>query len=162
MSTLEDALRMFVERISANGEWDDGCFYYHGTSASELQEPLRLGAVALQALENGPAVLADATNDPASPSLSSLRKGAEIAVKPLEWVSHAWGAEADDGRYRIEDNGTNWTDDRYWLFVNVGLLTNHRSKYGTLDAAKAAAQSDFETRIRSALVSGSREDGADA
>lgn len=34
-------IRMFAERISANGEWDDGCFYYRGTSASELQEPLR-------------------------------------------------------------------------------------------------------------------------
>ena len=31
------------------------------------------------ALENGPAVLADATNDPASSDLSSLRKGAEVA-----------------------------------------------------------------------------------
>lgn len=37
-----DVLKMFVERITANGEWDDGCFYYRRTSASELQEPLRL------------------------------------------------------------------------------------------------------------------------
>jgi hypothetical protein len=41
------ALRLFVERIEANGEWDDGCFYYGGTSASELQEPLRLAQAAL-------------------------------------------------------------------------------------------------------------------
>lgn len=74
-----------------------------------------------------------------------------VAVKALEWRSHAWGAEADGGRYRIEDNGTNWTDDRYWLFVNVGLLSNHRSKFATLDEAKAAAQADYEQRIRSAL-----------
>lgn len=33
---------------------------------------------ALAALENGPAGLADATNDPSDPSLSSLRKGAEV------------------------------------------------------------------------------------
>jgi hypothetical protein len=33
-------LKLFVERIESNGEWDDGCFYYGGRSASELQEPL--------------------------------------------------------------------------------------------------------------------------
>jgi hypothetical protein len=37
-----DVLKMFVERITANGEWDDGCFYYRRTSASELQEPILL------------------------------------------------------------------------------------------------------------------------
>lgn len=34
------ALKLLVERIEANGEWDDGCFYYNGRSASELQGPL--------------------------------------------------------------------------------------------------------------------------
>lgn len=52
------ALRMFVDRITANGEWVEGCFYYHGTSASELQEPLRL---AKSVLENSSSGLADAT-----------------------------------------------------------------------------------------------------
>lgn len=36
---------------------------------------------ARMALENGPAGLADAPNDPAASDLSSLRKGAEVAVK---------------------------------------------------------------------------------
>lgn len=79
--------------------------------------------------------------------------GNGVRVKPLEWRSHAWGCEADGGRYRIEDNGTNWTDDRYWLFVDVGLLSNHRSKHATLDEAKAAAQAGYEARIRASLAS---------
>lgn len=76
-----------------------------------------------------------------------------VRGKPLEWVSHAWGCEADGGRYRIEDNGTNWTNVRYWLFIDVGLLTNHRSRHNTLDAAKAAA--DY---IRASLASDATPD----
>jgi hypothetical protein len=75
-----------------------------------------------------------------------------VVVRPLTWVSHAWGCEAEGGRYRIEDNGTNWIDDRYWLFVNVGLLSNSRSKFATLDEAKAAAQTDYKARILAALA----------
>jgi hypothetical protein len=37
---LIDLLAMFVERIERHGNWDDGCFYYGATSASELQDPL--------------------------------------------------------------------------------------------------------------------------
>lgn len=44
---LREALQMFEQRILANGEWDDGCFYYRGTSSSELQEPLTLARAAL-------------------------------------------------------------------------------------------------------------------
>jgi len=33
-------LELFRSRVEENGNWDDGCFYYRGTSASELQEPL--------------------------------------------------------------------------------------------------------------------------
>ncbi|MBN2591615.1 MAG: hypothetical protein JXA96_17245 [Sedimentisphaerales bacterium] len=39
---LVDALEMIQNRLLANGEWDDGCFYYHKSSASELEEPLNL------------------------------------------------------------------------------------------------------------------------
>ena len=38
-----EVLRMYRERLQRNGVWDDGCFYYGNTSASELQEPLELG-----------------------------------------------------------------------------------------------------------------------
>jgi len=48
---MRRALTMFRERIMQHGEWDDGCFYYRGTSASELQEPLRLAAALTSAPE---------------------------------------------------------------------------------------------------------------
>lgn len=44
---LVKALEMFVERVERHGNWDDGCFYYGATSASELQDPLSLARAAL-------------------------------------------------------------------------------------------------------------------
>lgn len=41
------ALRLLEQRVLANGEWDDGCFYHRGTSAPELQEPLALARAAI-------------------------------------------------------------------------------------------------------------------
>ena len=44
-STNKDLLaacKLIYERIYKNGNWDDNCFYYHNTSASELEEPLEL------------------------------------------------------------------------------------------------------------------------
>lgn len=46
---LYAALEAFVERMQSHGDWDDGCFYYGGKSASELQEPIRLARAALAA-----------------------------------------------------------------------------------------------------------------
>ena len=84
----------------------------------------------------------------AADALSSLRKGAEVAVKPLEWRHD--NAHSIIGRYWITYTGG-----------KIGLHLDQRKigKFADPDEAKAAAQSDFETRIRSALVSGSREDG---
>ncbi len=39
---LLKACELTYERIRKNGNWDDNCFYYHNTSASELEEPLEL------------------------------------------------------------------------------------------------------------------------
>lgn len=115
---------------------------------------------ALQALENGPAGLADATNDPPSPDLSSLRKGAEVAVKPLEWEetfyqSHdtppeltGWEAEGACGYYHIKIEYTGFEASLDGVsFFKIGTFDDP-------DEAKSAAQSDFETRIRSALIGG--------
>lgn len=96
---------------------------------------------------------ADATNDPAD--LSSLRKGAEVAVKPLEWETtrsgFVWLASSAVGRYFVEERHSDFS---WTLESQPG-----RGYQDTLEGAKSAAQADFETRIRSALVSGSREDG---
>ena len=53
---------------------------------------------AASALENGPAGLADATNDPASSDLSSLRKGAEV-VRRDDPLRPAIDVDADDDYY---------------------------------------------------------------
>lgn len=39
VDVLRDAAEL-LRVIEANGEWEDGCFYYHHRSASELQAPL--------------------------------------------------------------------------------------------------------------------------
>jgi len=44
---LREVVAMFFDRVSRHGDWDDGCFYYKGTSAPELQEPLRRARAAL-------------------------------------------------------------------------------------------------------------------
>lgn len=46
-----EIVAMFDTRIKARGEWDDGCFYHNGTSASELQEPLTRARAFLAKLE---------------------------------------------------------------------------------------------------------------
>lgn len=83
-------------------------------------------------LENGPAGLADATNDPADPDLSSLRKGAEDIEVTDEMIEA--GKEAANGwtdRYMDGAEFVNWDEALPEIFRRM------------LD-----------------LVSGSREDGA--
>ncbi len=71
-----------------------------------------------------------------------------VAVRSLEWESAThWHKSAD--LYVIEDNGANWSDERYWLSIAGARV----ARVATLDAAKAAAQADYEKRILSALAS---------
>lgn len=44
---LVEALKSFMVRMERCGEYDDGCFYYARTAASELEEPMRLAKAAL-------------------------------------------------------------------------------------------------------------------
>lgn len=78
-----------------------------------------------------------------------LTSRAEPVVRGLEWRDDRFGSEAPSpvGRYMVEDMGANWIGDRFWLQLNAVL-----GKYGTIAEAKAAAQADYERRIRSALV----------
>lgn len=41
----------FMDRMNRFGEWDDGCFYYNKTSASELQFPIQEAQDLLKELE---------------------------------------------------------------------------------------------------------------
>ena len=45
---LVEALKTTQTRLLNHGEWDEGCFYYAGKSASSLEEPLNLMMQALK------------------------------------------------------------------------------------------------------------------
>ena len=86
----------------------------------------------------------------------SAAPGEPCAVKPLEWRDHrpdsfpepAWSAQTPFGFYNIEEVSA--SDSPAYV---VRLHAHHfvADKDG-LDEAKAAAQADYEKRIRSALV----------
>lgn len=44
---LLEAMTLFLSRMDRFGNWDDGCFYYEGRAASELQEPITLARTAI-------------------------------------------------------------------------------------------------------------------
>jgi len=75
----------------------------------------------------------------------------EVVVKPLEWVGsvpHVWNAYSAVGaHYQIVQHG----GDIWWVRLNGTALALGKS-YASLEAAKAAANADFERRIRSALA----------
>lgn len=85
-------------------------------------------------------------------ALAALDAETEVKVRELEWSGQSWGyigplyeSETMLGTYTVEEYGAgNWC-----TYFN-------RAKFGdthaTEEAAKAAAQADFERRIRSALV----------
>lgn len=79
---------------------------------------------------------------------------AQVAVKPLEWRSEPpyHVARVFRGHYSIERVDADTT-----RFVLRGTFI--RNDYSTIAEAKAAAQADYETRIRSALAP-SPADGA--
>lgn len=135
----------------------EACKSAENTLPRDLLETIRSARrrARSQALENGPARLADATNNPAD--LSSLRKGAEVAVKPLEWDLSGMARGYPAKAVSIFGNYTAWEiEDGFWMPPEAHC--GRRAGVG-LQSALDAAQLDFETRIRSALVSGSREDG---
>ncbi|WP_244396168.1 hypothetical protein [Afipia carboxidovorans] len=91
---------------------------------------------------------------------SAIRLAAQspepVTVKPLVWVDHrpdsfpepAWSAQTPFGFYNIEEVSASDCP------AYVVRLHAHRfvADKDSLDAAKAAAQADYEQRIRSALV----------
>lgn len=82
---------------------------------------------------------------------ASVKAGEVVAVRPLEWVDRGDGvhprfiARTIVGDYAIDK--TKGGAFAWWVPVLRGKIEEH-----TLDAAKAAAQADYEARIRSALV----------
>lgn len=79
--------------------------------------------------------------------------GPAVKVKPLEWVKVSDGRYSDgfrpgcfsSGHYRIAmRNGVDFV-------IDDGLFTFFRQRFCSPDAAKAAAQADYESRIRAAI-----------
>jgi hypothetical protein len=75
-----------------------------------------------------------------------------VSVKPLEWVEHGdrdfiWHRAMPPigSRYNIEDDG--FSEKKHHLTVGQLVIGN----FDVLDEAKAAAQSDYEQRIMSAV-----------
>lgn len=77
---------------------------------------------------------------------------AHVAVKPLEW--HGTAAHSAWGHYRIcyLDGATVWDTVLALSLNGVIMLDKGRWNEGDEDAVKAAAQADYESRIRSALT----------
>jgi hypothetical protein len=80
----------------------------------------------------------------------------EVKVKPLQWsrwddggedaIFSCWATNCDPFTYAI----VQYTDDGDFSLSGIG-------RYASLDAAKSAAQADYETRIGSALLSTIKE-----
>ncbi|NGO63913.1 hypothetical protein G6N76_09515 [Rhizobium daejeonense] len=86
---------------------------------------------------------------------------AAVKVKPLKWDKNSYGgseAMSAVGVFRIVDAWSGgWSVSR-----NNGMplqTTDGRKNFATIEAAKSAAQSDYETRILSALEGGGEERG---
>lgn len=92
------------------------------------------------------AALRDGGSSPAPRPEAGIAGG--VRVKPLEWHRVTYGWLAFEEWYRIEDNGPNWSTDRYWLVERGERL----GKFDTPEAAQAAMQVRHEARILAALA----------
>ena len=76
-----------------------------------------------------------------------------VAIKPLEWelINGWWFSPTAEGQNYIvrASSATNFKGQWLW-----GLGVDKYELAPSLEAAKAAAQKDFEARIRSALIGG--------
>jgi len=75
------------------------------------------------------------------------REAVGVAVKPLEWEPDPDFGGLKSGEYRVRAGI--WTHGYYWTKDDYEAQTGFEDQ----DEAKAAAQADYEQRIRSALVS---------
>lgn len=81
--------------------------------------------------------------------------GVRVTVKPLEWGKTSYGrpeVRCLVGTYRINEamNG-GWSATLGGINSRLLKTTDGRENFATIDEAKAAAEADYETRIRSAL-----------
>lgn len=87
--------------------------------------------------------------DAALAAADELEARAFVKVKPLRWTSKSY-AETPFGKYLVvrED----WSDGQdFWFVCFAGKPYAKCGEHGSEEAAKAAAQADYERRIREAL-----------
>lgn len=89
--------------------------------------------------------------------LSDIRAlpAVQVTVKPLEWHNFdAWThwAEGVCGTYHVEERNGYWQVELRGGGLVHGVTQTDDTTPADLDAAKAAAQADYEARIRSALT----------
>lgn len=103
---------------------------------------------------------ADADCRGANGACENLRsiQAVQPTVKPLVWDGDEWGRIAGNpwGSYAIIDCDGPDPDVDYYGWCHSDRTDNDRSAetYPTLEAAKAAAQADYEARILSAITTG--------
>lgn len=73
-----------------------------------------------------------------------------VRVKALEWIERVGVTDTFDAKTSIGNYIAALTDDGQSFWFVVGLTRSNYTE--TLEAAKAAAQSDFDARIRSAII----------
>ena len=146
---LEAALAAGRGRYDVGREWaqiklslDDGV-----TPAAGCGD--RLG-IALLMIANGVANPAQVAREAMS-AITALRAKAEVKVKPLVWrmeYGYTGRAETSIGVYLIERFPG---QGQPYRLINA---FDGKSSHSTLEAAKAAAQADYDARIRAALEGG--------
>ena len=76
----------------------------------------------------------------------------EMQVKPLEWLDMTYGMQPHwTARYPFGVFDIRHEADQAWPWVVRPFITE-QSNYKTLEEAKAAAETEYEARIRSALI----------
>jgi hypothetical protein len=83
---------------------------------------------------------------------ASVKAGEVVAVRPLEW--HENLKQGDRVGFVCSEGGVLSYSIMLSKFRVYGVAGDHdgAAEFGSLEAAKAAAQADYEARIRSALV----------
>ena len=117
-----------------------------GHVAALANEPLRMPLTIWNVVSND--ILAAA---------ESLRRLASsdggVKVRELEWVERTGVAGTFDASTSVGHYIATITDDGRGMWFIIGLTTSNYT-IGDIDVVRAAAQADYEARIRSALETG--------
>jgi hypothetical protein len=138
--------RFLVWRLPANFSPDGGISfereYNQNTPFPAVHEPVGTNLFSAEQATEMVRFMLDGLPQVSAAALSGERT---VGVKALEWVglNGSWSAETPFGSYEIIRYGKSWA-----VYLDRDLVADPDSE----TTAKAAAQADFEQRIRSALT----------